>query len=91
MSAPNNTFFRVIGQWLDSDYRREDQPDPATLPEKVNWERTLPFIFLHLGCLTVFWVGINWTVLLAAILSLFLTPHFQNLAPTSVFIRSVGK
>jgi len=68
MSAPNNTFIRVIGQWLDSDYRREDQPDPATLPEKVNWERTLPFIFLHLGCLAVFWVGVNWTVVAAAAL-----------------------
>jgi stearoyl-CoA desaturase (delta-9 desaturase) len=61
------TAVRVIGQWLDSDYRREDQPDPATLPEKVNWERTLPFIFLHVGCLAVFWVGISPTVVVAAV------------------------
>jgi stearoyl-CoA desaturase (Delta-9 desaturase) len=46
-------------QWLDSDFRREGLPDPATLPQKVNWQRTLPFIFLHLGCLAVFWVGIS--------------------------------
>ena len=50
-------FFRVIGQWLDSDYRRDDLPDPVDLPEKVNWERTLPFIVLHLGCLGVIGVG----------------------------------
>ncbi|MEJ6645163.1 MAG: acyl-CoA desaturase [Akkermansiaceae bacterium] len=62
------TTFRVIGQWLDSDYRREEAPNPADLPDKVNWERTLPFIFLHLGCLAVFWVGINATVFVAAIL-----------------------
>ena len=62
------TTFRVIGQWLDSDYRRDEAPNPADLPDEVNWERTLPFIFLHLGCLAVFWVGINATVVLAAIL-----------------------
>ena len=62
------TTFRVIGQWLDSDYRREEAPDPAKLPDKVNWERTLPFIFLHIGCLAVFWVGINTTVVVAALL-----------------------
>jgi len=61
------TICRVIGQWLDSDYRREDFPDPNQLPDKMNWERALPFIFLQLGCLAVFWVGINWTVVLAAI------------------------
>lgn len=60
------TTARVIGQWLDSDFRREDAPDPEKLPDKVNWERTLPFIFLHLGCVAVFWVGINWTVVVAA-------------------------
>jgi len=61
------TSARVVGQWLDSDFRRHDAPDPATLPEKVNWERTLPFIVLHLGCLAVFWVGFNPTVILAAV------------------------
>jgi len=56
----------AIGQWLDSDYRREDQPNPATLPDRVNWERTLPFIFLHLGCFAVIWVGFSWPSLIAA-------------------------
>ena len=52
-----STPIRVIGQWLDSDFRREEEPNPESLPDQVNWERTLPFIFLHLGCLTVFLVG----------------------------------
>lgn len=61
------TVFLTIAQWLDSDYRRDQAPDPATLPEKVNWQRTLPFIFLHLGCLAVIWVGVSWPALVAAV------------------------
>ena len=63
-----STLTRVVGQWLDSDHRRAEAPDPSTLPDRINWERTLPFIFLHLGCFAVFWVGINWTVVAAAVL-----------------------
>jgi stearoyl-CoA desaturase (Delta-9 desaturase) len=54
-------------QWLDSDFRREGLPDPATLPQRVNWQRTLPFIFLHLGCIAVFWVGVSPVSVLAAV------------------------
>lgn len=61
------TVYLTIAQWLDSDYRRDQAPDPATLPEKVNWQRTLPFIFLHLGCLAVIWVGVSWPSLVAAV------------------------
>jgi hypothetical protein len=43
------TVWRVVCQLVDSDFRRDDQPDPETLPKKVNWERTVAFIFLHLG------------------------------------------
>ena len=50
----------MIGQWLDSDFRRDDAPNAESLPDKMNWERTLPFIFLHLGCLAVFLVGFSW-------------------------------
>jgi len=61
------TAFLTFAQWLDSDYRREDAPDPATLPSKVNWQRTLPFIFLHLGCFAVLWVGFSWVSASAAV------------------------
>ena len=63
-----STSIRVIGQWLDSDFRREEAPNPESLPDQVNWERTLPFIFLHLGCLAVFLVGFSWTSAVTAIL-----------------------
>lgn len=61
-----SVFVLTICRWLDSDYRREDLPDPSLLPEKVNWQRTLPFIFLHLGCVAVVWVGISWPAVAAA-------------------------
>jgi stearoyl-CoA desaturase (delta-9 desaturase) len=62
-----SVFVLTLCRWLDSDYRREDLPDPSLLPEKVNWQRTLPFIFLHLGCLAVFWVGISPVAVGAAV------------------------
>lgn len=65
--GPLSTTIRVFGQWLDSDFRRAEAPDPRSLPDKVNWERTLPFIFLHLGCLAVFWVGFSWVAAIAAV------------------------
>ena len=38
------------------------------LPERIDWQRTLPFLFLHLGCLAVFWVGWSPTSVVAALL-----------------------
>lgn len=64
--SPWSVFVLTLCRWLDSDYRREDLPDPALLPEKVNWQRTLPFIFLHLGCVAVIWVGASWPSVVAA-------------------------
>ncbi|MGL5017366.1 MAG: hypothetical protein ACRDBP_04480, partial [Luteolibacter sp.] len=65
--SPWGTFILTICQWLDSDFRREGLPDPSELPSQVNWQRTLPFIFLHLGCLAVFWVGISPVAVWAAV------------------------
>ena len=41
-------FDNEAGQWPDDSSQR-----------RVDWFRTLPFICLHLACLTVFWVGIS--------------------------------
>lgn len=62
-----NAFWLILCQWVDSDYQREGSPDPATLPERVDWQRTLPFIFIHLGCLAVFWVGASTAAVCAAV------------------------
>jgi len=37
----------MLGHWLDSDYKRIE--NPKELEEKVDWERCIPFIILHLG------------------------------------------
>jgi stearoyl-CoA desaturase (Delta-9 desaturase) len=66
-SGPWGVFVLTLCRWLDSDYRREDLPDPSQLPAKVDWQRTLPFIFLHLGCLAVIWVGASWSSAAAAV------------------------
>ena len=41
-------FDNEAGQWPDDGSQR-----------RVDWLRTLPFVCLHLACLTVFWVGIS--------------------------------
>lgn len=68
-SKPNplRSLIHTIGYWLDSDYRRDDMPPPEMLPERVDWQRTLPFIFLHLGCIGILWVGWSWVAVGAAI------------------------
>ena len=73
--ARPNTLVQTIGLWLDSDYRCDDLPPPESLPERVDWQRTLPFIFLHLGCLGVIWVG--WSpVAVGAAVALYLVRMF---------------
>ena len=37
-------------------------------PEKTDWVRVLPFLFMHVGCLAVFWVGWSSTAVAVAIL-----------------------
>lgn len=61
------TLVTTICVWLDSDFRRESAPDPKDLPEVLNWQRTLPFIFLHLGCLAVIWLGASPIPVAAAV------------------------
>jgi stearoyl-CoA desaturase (delta-9 desaturase) len=58
----------TLAQSLDADFKREKLPDPSTLPEKINWQRTLPFLFLHGGCLALFCVGVSSVSLVAALL-----------------------
>lgn len=43
--------------WLDAD--NASQATLRTVPGKPRWEwdRLIPFLFIHLGCLAVFWAG----------------------------------
>ncbi|MCX7868756.1 MAG: hypothetical protein N2322_02290, partial [Terrimicrobiaceae bacterium] len=44
-------------QAVDSDYFPEGAEAVMAKPERMEFKRALPFIFLHLGCLGVIWVG----------------------------------
>lgn len=56
-----------LAQWFDSDFGNEDIATIRAKPDRVEWVRTLPFIFLHLGCLAVLWVGWSWLAVVAAV------------------------
>ena len=72
-SSKTSTISRLkdmLGHWLDSDYKRIE--NPKSLEEKVDWERCIPFIILHLGLVFLIWVGWSPTAVIAAIVLYFL-------------------
>jgi stearoyl-CoA desaturase (delta-9 desaturase) len=44
-------------QWFDSDHIPEGREAAMNQPDKVDWIRTIPFVFLHAGCLGIIWTG----------------------------------
>jgi stearoyl-CoA desaturase (delta-9 desaturase) len=59
--------FVAVRQWFDSDYFPEGADCVRQRPDRFEYRRCLPFVFLHLGCLLVFWVGWSWTAVAAAV------------------------
>lgn len=51
-----NNIFRTILLWVDSEAQGANVTDSM----KINWLRSIPFIFLHLACLGIIWVGVSW-------------------------------
>jgi len=47
--------FRKLGQWFDA----HAGPVGETPAKRIDWLRVIPFIALHLACLSVFWVGVS--------------------------------
>jgi stearoyl-CoA desaturase (delta-9 desaturase) len=54
-------------RWLDADYFPEGQDAVRAKPDKLDWHRCIPFLFLHVGCLAVFLVGWSWAAVGTAI------------------------
>jgi stearoyl-CoA desaturase (delta-9 desaturase) len=46
----------VLG-WVDSSAVVDDPADPRR--DRVDWQRILPFVLLHVGCLLVIWTGVS--------------------------------
>lgn len=56
--------FKTIVAWFDSNANMAVDKNP----EKIEFLRILPFIFLHLACFAVFFVGFSVTALIIAVL-----------------------
>ncbi len=59
-SRPSASFLTSFVRWFDSWAGNQNVPADSF---EVDWIRVIPFIFLHLGCLGVIWVGFSWTAL----------------------------
>ena len=55
-----------LAHWFDSDYGNGDVAAIRAKPDKVEFVRVLPIIFLHLGCLGVLLAGWSWFAVGAA-------------------------
>ena len=59
--------FISLAHWFDSDYGNSDLAAIHAKPDKVEFIRVLPFIFLHAGCLGVLVTGWSWFAVGAAV------------------------
>jgi stearoyl-CoA desaturase (Delta-9 desaturase) len=54
--APPSFILKYFG-WLNSEYFPEGVDAIRARPKVFEFDRLIPFIFLHVGCLAAFWVG----------------------------------
>ena len=70
MDGMNNRFLNsrilvALVRWFDTEAGADTLPE--TDQKEVDWLRIIPLIFLHLGCLGVFWVGWSWTAVIVSL------------------------
>ncbi len=53
-------------RFLDSDYFAQGAQAVRQLPRRMEADRLIPFLFLHVVCLGVFWVGASWIAVAVA-------------------------
>jgi stearoyl-CoA desaturase (delta-9 desaturase) len=57
----------TVRQWFDSDYFPEGAQAVRERPDRFEFRRCLPFVFIHLGCVGLLWVGWSWTAVAVAV------------------------
>ena len=57
----------TVRQWFDSDYFPEGAHAVRARPDRFEFRRCLPFLFIHLGCVALVRVGWSWTAVAVAI------------------------
>ena len=57
----------MVRQWFDSDYFPEGAQAVRAREDRFEFRRCLPFVFIHLGCLGLIWVGWSWTAVGVAV------------------------
>ncbi len=57
----------AVTQWIDSDHCPEGAEKMRAESDRVDWVRVMPFVFLHLGCIGIIWVGASWFAVWAAV------------------------
>ncbi|EMR12589.1 delta-9 fatty acid desaturase [Methylophaga lonarensis MPL] len=55
---------KAFRYWFDNGSETPESQAPDS--REIDWLRVVPFIFLHLGCLAVLWVGVSTTAVLVA-------------------------
>jgi len=65
-SHPLHRALVTMRQWFDSDYFPEGAQVVRDRPDRFEWRRCIPFVFLHLGCVGLVWVGWSWTAVVVA-------------------------
>ncbi len=63
------TRFEGAWRWFDSDYFPKGPQAELEKPDVVDWRRAMSFVFIHLGCVGLFFVGWSWTAVWAAVIA----------------------
>jgi len=58
---------KAMVQWFDSDYGSDDLAIARAKADQVDWGRSFAFVFLHVICLGVLWVGWSWLAVAVAV------------------------
>lgn len=77
---PKDLLLSVV-RWFDTEAAVDEIESEG--PQKVDWARVVPFIFMHVMCLGVFWVGWSWTAVWVAVALYF----FRMFAITGFYHR----